>query len=201
MTLVGAALGATPRSRRAAERRGRRERQDRAEQWVHAPRSERRSRGTTCCWLRRAAVVGSSDGPDEPPRQPIRLAFTHQRSGPVGTTILRMTRKTAGSGFASTLALAAALNDRGTAARETPASRAAVPKNPGSWREGPSRTRSILLLPRPPRDRRSHRAFGTMRRCRAVSGSFAVPICQIVVPTGRGAMMQAACQRVRGTPP
>ena len=50
--------------------------------------------------------------------------------GPVGTTILRMTRKTAGYGFAFDAGLAAGLNKRGTAAREIPASRAAVPKNP-----------------------------------------------------------------------
>src|SRR4051794_32786551 len=76
-----------------------------------------------------------------------------------------------------------------TAARETPASRAAVPKRSGSLREGPDLLSSILLLPRHPRDRRSPGPGATTPECRALTGSLAVQIRKIVVPTGPGAMM------------
>jgi len=44
-----------------------------------------------------------------------------------------------------------------TAARETPASRAAVPKIPGSLREEPDLPSGILILPFHPPNRGSHR--------------------------------------------
>jgi len=62
-------------------------------------------------WLVRCAgPAGNYDWVDLLPAKPPDTALHSRIIAPrsVGTTILRMTRKTAGSGFASTLALAAA---------------------------------------------------------------------------------------------
>jgi len=79
-----------------------------------------------------------------------------------------------------------------TAARETPASRAAVPKIPGSLREEPDLPSGILILPFHPPNRSSHRPGAMMRGCKVVSGSFAAQIRRIVVLTDSGAMDQNA---------
>jgi len=77
----------------------------------------------------------------------------------------------------------------GTAARDTGVSRAAVPKVPGSLRREEIDSRYALSC-----FYRVIRAIvvltgrgAMMPGCKAVSGSFAVPIRPIVVPTGRGA--------------
>src|SRR4029079_13296157 len=93
------------------------------------------------CWVHRAAAGGNCDLADDTENGRIRLCID------------------AGSSQDSEL--------MGTAARETPASRAAVPKVPGSWREEiGSPLRTIRLLPFHPRNRSSHRPGATLPACK-----------------------------------
>ena len=84
----------------------------------------------------------------------------------------------------------------GTAARETPASRAAVPKSSRLVASGAGPYGALSCFFRVireivvPTDRGA-----TMRECKAVSGSFAVQIRPIVVPTGPGATQLYAFNR------